>query len=312
MDSKVYLDSFPPSKMDLIHIRRSFVAGATFDVAKYSAYYTTYIQDSSIGESAHVNAGLDIHSAVIPPVSLVSARTQLPKLAKSELSLPEFSWGKEVVVTFVYLLVVLCLQTTWYAGYLFWAFFDKQVPGWCVMFFLAGALGIQSTLWMIFILVFQSITYLGVSEDHPIPWSSAIYSVYLSSSAQFQTWSAVTILWGTQLFNDVARIFGASIEGRALYFGNRMYDGPFLTVSNRTVSDGSQLCGHSTVYEHVKLGPTRVAGLLHEGTLVIANSRITAKETGPWRAAVEKDELTALHYHMNASRDLEAPETVMV
>jgi hypothetical protein len=208
--------------------------------------------------------------------------------------------------------VVLCFQTSWYAGYLYWAYFDKQVPGWCVMFFLAGAIGIQSTLWMIFLLVFQVVTYIGVSEDQPIPWSSAMYSVYLSSSAQFQTWSAVTILWGTQLFNDVARLFGASIEGRTLYFGNRMYDGPFLTVSNRTVSDGTQLSGHSIVYEQVKLGPTRVAGLLHEGTLVIANARTTTKETGPWRPAVAKDERTTLRYNMSASRDLEAPETIMV
>ncbi|CAB9504037.1 Putative fatty-acid--CoA ligase FadD21 [Seminavis robusta] len=314
--SKVYFDSFPPSKMDLIHVRRSFVAGVSFDVRKYGAYYPTHIHDSSIGESAHVNAGLVISNAVIPPVSVVSARTQLQDFAKSDQTLPDFSWSKELVVTLVYIMVVMCFKTSVYAGYRYWAFFDKQVPGWCVVFFLAGSITIQATCWMLFILVLQYVTFFGVSEDQPNPWSPAIYAVYLSSSAQFQTWSAVTILWGTQLFNDVARLFGSTIDGRALYFGNRMYDGPFLTVSNRTVSDGSQLCGHSIVYEQVKLGPTKVAGLVHEGTLVIANASITSKHSGPWRPVVQKDTLATNQYNASVTSATggfsEDPEVMMV
>lgn len=91
-----------------------------------------------------------------------------------------------------------------------------------------------------------------------------------------------------------------------------MYDGPWVNVSNRTVSDGGILCGHSIVYEVVTCGPVRVAGLVHEGTLVIANASITTKESGPWRPIMPKTQDVAQHYTVDASQDLEAPETRVV
>jgi hypothetical protein len=310
MASKVYFNSFPPSKMDFVHIRRSFVAGVSFDVKKYGAYYPTYVHESSIGESAHVSAGLLIQNAIIPPVSVVTSKTK--QIAPHGYMPPEFSYADELVVSLWYTLVIFCFKMSVFAAYQYWNIFIHRVPAWCVMFLMAGTLGIQSFIWMLMILILQFIAFIGVSEDQPIPWSTPIYNVYLSSSEAFQTWSAVTILWGTQLFNDIARLFGSIIEGRTLYFGNRMYDGPFLTVSNRTVSDGSYLCGHSIVFEQVRLAPTKVAGIVQEGTLVIANASITAKQTVPWRPVVEKDSRTATYYHMSFSKDIEAPETVMV
>lgn len=312
--SKVYIDSFPPSKMDFIHVRQSYVAGVSFDVTKYGAYYPTVIQNSSIGELAHVGAGLVIQNAVIAPASVVSTRTELPKDPKTSHKPPTFTIWDEFLVSSVYTVVIAFFKLSVYAGYRYWKLFISfpYSPGWTSIFVFAGAIGIQSTLWMLFILMLQFVTYIGMSENQPIPWSHSLYAVYLSSSESFQTWSAVPILWGTQLFNDIARVFGASLEGRTLYFGTRIYDGPFLAVSNRTVSDGSLLCGHSIVYEQVTCGPTRVAGLLQEGTLVIANANITAKESDPWRPIVPKTDAVLQHFSLDASQDLEAPETKIV
>jgi len=312
--SKVYLNSFPPSKMDFIHLSESFVAGASFDVKKYGAYYNSIITNSSIGELAHVGAGLMVQNAVIAPATLVSSRTELPRNAKGDHRLPKFSMWNEIILSSVYVLILLAFKLSIYAGYCYWKFFINfpYPPGWASIFVLAGAIFIQSTLWMLLIFVLQAFTYIGMTDKHPVPWSNLLYFAYLSSIESFQTWSAVSILWGCQLFNDIARILGASIEGRALYFGARMYDGPWVNVSNRTVSDGGILCGHSIVYEVVTCGPVRVAGLVHEGTLVIANASITTKESGPWRPIMPKTQDVAQHYTVDASQDLEAPETRVV
>lgn len=185
-----------------------------------------------------------------------------------------FSIQRETAVLLVYGLVIVCFKASVYAGYLYWHYFASySIPGWSYVFILAGSLGIQSTLWMAVILILQFVTFIGASEARPTPWSPSLYAVYLSSSESFQAWSMIPIFWGTQLFNDIARLFGSNVEGRSLYFGNRMYDSPFLSISSRTVSDGSELCSHNILYEQVSLGPTRLAGILHEGSLVSLHTR---------------------------------------
>jgi hypothetical protein len=80
-------------------------------------------------------------------------------------------------------------------------------------------------------------------------------------------------------------LLGANVEGRFLYFGSTLFEIPYLSVVDRTVSDGAKLLGHYAVYSNITLGPVRASGILHENTLLMADSTVSAgcKESGPWR-----------------------------
>ncbi len=89
----------------------------------------------------------------------------------------------------------------------------------------------------------------------------------------------------------VFKSLGANVEGRFLYFGSTLYEIPYLSVADRTVSDGARLFGHYAVFSNITLGPVRVSGILHENTLAMANSTVSVRqESGPWRY-IESDEV---------------------
>jgi hypothetical protein len=74
----------------------------------------------------------------------------------------------------------------------------------------------------------------------------------------------------------VLNLLGANVEGRFIYFGSTLYEIPYLSVADRTVSDGGKLLGHYAVYSNITLGPVRASGILHENTLAVANSTVSA------------------------------------
>jgi hypothetical protein len=116
------------------------------------------------------------------------------------------------------------------------------------------------------------------------PWNEAIYGVYHSYNWCVQNFTMMSVLWGTPLFGFVLNLLGANVEGRLLYFGSTLSEIPYLSLADRTVSDGARLLGHYAVFSNVTLGPVRVSGILHENTLAMANSSVSGcKESGPWR-----------------------------
>jgi hypothetical protein len=54
----------------------------------------------------------------------------------------------------------------------------------------------------------------------------------------------MSMLWGTPLVGFVFNLLGANVEGRFLYFGSTLSEIPYLSVADRTVSDGARLLGH--------------------------------------------------------------------
>jgi hypothetical protein len=80
-------------------------------------------------------------------------------------------------------------------------------------------------------------------------------------------------------------LLGANVEGRFLYFGRNLFDIPYLSIADRTLSDGARIFGHHVVHSNITLGPDRASGILHENTMLMANSTVSAgcKENGPWR-----------------------------
>jgi hypothetical protein len=80
----------------------------------------------------------------------------------------------------------------------------------------------------------------------------------------------------------MARMMGTTCEGQALYFGDHFYDFPFVTVGEKTVINNSLINGHSATFEKLTLGPCYyLSRTLHPYCFAMANTRVTAKESGP-------------------------------
>jgi hypothetical protein len=140
-------------------------------------------------------------------------------------------------------------------------------------------------LWILQLLTF------GRSNHHrrTAPWNKPLYLVYLSSAWALQAWSILRLLHGTPLFNIVARVLGTTFHGKALFFGNRIYDFPFLVdIADKTVIDNCWVNGHFVVFQDIQLGPCHVSGVLHPYCFAMANARVTQAETGPFRAIMNK------------------------
>jgi len=123
------------------------------------------------------------------------------------------------------------------------------------------------------------------SREHGKPASKTMYSLYSTMSFHFQQYSFLNIFQGSPAFNLILKLLGMRIEGRALLYPQRIYEFSFITVSNKTIIDGSHITGHYVVYSDIELGPSSFSGILHEGTYA-ANTILADKESGPLRAFV--------------------------
>ena len=83
--------SFPPSKLDLVNIRDSFLSsGISFDVKRGNQYYLSEIKCSSVDFSVCIDPGVTIANKVVPPQTFVSSHltkdvpdTRFPSSARS-------------------------------------------------------------------------------------------------------------------------------------------------------------------------------------------------------------------------------------
>ena len=89
------------------------------------------------------------------------------------------------------------------------------------------------------------------------------------------------------MFSTIARFLGASVKGQLLYFGERMYDFPLVSVARRTVVDGATVVGHNIIYGKTHFGHTHISGTVRQKTFVMAMAKIYGKETGPWHAIAQ-------------------------
>lgn len=61
-----------------------------------------------------------------------------------------------------------------------------------------------------------------------------------------------------------------------------------FTIGDRTVTDYAHLSGHQKVYDEITLGPSRIIGILEEGTFVIPNTETSCSHSGPWKVTLSR------------------------
>merc|ERR1712150_139345 len=83
---------------------------------------------------------------------------------------------------------------------------------------------------------------------------------------------------------------GAKVEGQLLCFASITFDFPLLTFENRTIVDGASINGHAGSLAGLVIEPTRVAGTVHNCSVMLAGtdaSLCEGNESGPYRVIIQ-------------------------
>lgn len=288
--SKVEMESFPPSKMDLVRVRRSFIGTVTFDVKSEGAFYKSHIEDSSLGQFCHVKSGVSIFKTLIPPLTVVNEnviRHQFPA-DKQPMGHTCKLYIGEVFIFLFYKFMLIATALTVIPAYMVWDEALKRdyvslktcVPI-CAASFIA-----QGLTWHILFMLSVFVTFLGACSKREKPWIPGLYWVYQNTSFVFQRWSFFRFTYGSPIYNMLARLMFASFQGKALYFGSQLLDFPLTEIGHGAVLDGALVAGHNIVYGQLDFGRSHVEGIVHDYTFVLAKTTMTTTEAGPWHAVV--------------------------
>lgn len=286
---------FVPSKVDLITVKNSFISVANFNVKSSNCYYRASIVNSSVGLLVQINptkSYLNVIGSIVPPMSLVSdSIVQFDPDSRAFVFTTWQLFGQEVEMSILYLISFCFLFGTLVPSYELWVVvFNNPNSIWVAVDALTCALALQTVVWSVLIALVQRIALIPSISNSSRPFRKTIYSLYGTMVFAYQTYSCLALFMGSPVFNFVMSwVLGVKFEGRAILSPFRMYEHSSITVADKTIVDSSQITGHYAVYGEVTLGPTRLQGVLHEGSYV-ANATINSTETESWRAVVGRND----------------------
>jgi len=277
--SHIWAVHFPPSKLDLISVRRTFFSTVILDVEHEGEYKKIEVMNSSVGYSVVVKAGAKIKDSQVPPLSIVKGTLNGLKseIAKTPINYSTGLWCCLFGIVVIASLIVAFEVSEYNAG-------DPAGLGFSVTKF-ALVLVAQMTTWLSLYALLQRIILKKSCKDGWQSRSQGMYEAYMTIT-YFLVWrySLLILTFGTPFMNLYLRCLGAKVEGRMYYFAMCSYDHPLLTFRNRTVVDRSVVSGHAVDMRGLHFGPSIAAGVLHAGVNIMANTDATgAKELGPSR-----------------------------
>jgi hypothetical protein len=161
---------------------------------------------------------------------------------------------------------------------------SSSTISWITVPTIVCALALQTLCWTMVIAGVQYLTMIKSSKNGR-PSNETLYSLYGTMTFAYQNYSFLNAFLGSPTFNNIIKLLGVKIEGRALLFPHRMYEYSYITVADRTILDGSQITGHYVVHNDITIGPCKVSGVMHEGTYA-ANALIIEDESAPLRTFV--------------------------
>ena len=288
LKSHIWAAYCPPSKVDLLTVRNTFMASIFFDTVQNGSYRDIKVFDSSTGGSVVLNGGVTVRSSKVSPFSHVK-NDMIQNCDKPESWVSRLHPHVEVLSLVV--IFVICISCV--PAYELFKI-DVSDPagfGFSVAKF-GVVLGLQTCIWLLMFLLFQKVAMQrGKGGDWQV-LSLPLYGVYLTVDFFIiWRWSLIHLTYGTPYINMYLKSLGSTIEGQLLFFGRSIYDYPLLTFSDRTVIDqDAVVCAHSiTSDDGLLIAPTRVSGILHQGSTVLADTDMAgAKETGPCKFVVPK------------------------
>jgi hypothetical protein len=268
--------NFPPSKVDFLQIRNSFVsAGVSFEIGEGK----TKIIDSSIGYSVQVAPGVEVRRSAVQPFGEVNESLCDHNLKNQIQVSSSVAALKELFM----LLTVGISISSLIPSFEFFLYAALHSSLGVAAVGLAGTVVIQCVVWTILLRLLQSLVLLN---NRDALYFQPMYAVFLIFySWVLSTYSHWFALWGTPFFTLLMRFMGAEVKGELLYYGRELHDFPHLIFDDKTIIDECQLTGHYQVGHDLTIGPSHHAGLLHEECFTVANTFMQGNvERGPWKA----------------------------
>jgi hypothetical protein len=271
-----WVESFAPSKVDLIKVKNSFFSAVTFSTKRDNHYHEIKIENSSIGWFAYVSPTgekeLSITGSVVPPMVHVQKSISPPpswqdkpdpRVARTFSTLELII--KETLMILGYLLSFALVFCTLIPPYELYTSALKEnlssTISWITVPTLACALALQTLCWTMVIAGLQYLAMLHSSERGR-PSNEILYSLYNTMTFVYQNYSFLNAFLGSPTFNNIIKLLGVKIEGCALLFPHRMYEFSYITVADRTILDGSHITGHYVVHNDIMIGPCKVSGVI--------------------------------------------------
>jgi acyl-CoA synthetase (AMP-forming)/AMP-acid ligase II len=264
----------PPSKVDLVSVKRSFLSAITFDVEQDGEYRTIEIVDSSCGYDVVLLGGTKVSGAQIAPFSLLDrpVKGNLPPLD----SIMNRDLGSLALLAIGFISLIPAYE-------LFGVEFPNIV-GFSILK-IAGVFAVQTLVWLALFACLQHLVIARNSGDGQWKATSySLYSIYMTTSYYWiHKWSLFHLVWGSPLQNLYYSVLGAKLTGHCIFFSVSMYDFPALSVDNAVVDHGI-ISGHSVAAGKLEIGPATITGVFHERSVVLAHTDLTGNtETGPYR-----------------------------
>ncbi|CAB9524879.1 Putative fatty-acid--CoA ligase FadD21 [Seminavis robusta] len=287
LDSKVWLFVLPPSKVDLVNIKCSFVSAADFDVTASGKPEMIVVYNSSIGHTVVLEGGTTIRNTEVIPFSTISTDLigDAEKWSSNQQRLPHLC--ERLLVDLAAIPVLLGTVASFLPTYEFYqraVFLNNLIAGWQFpVLKLALALVVHCATWYLGGFLLHHVMYCCNARSARKPWSRTLYAIYLDVTTNFWDLSLLSLTWGTPIINLALTGYGCKIQGPLLYLGRRLYDAPLISIQGPSIIDGSWVNGHSVVYGRTQFGETKVSGVLHEFTVCLANTNMTEpnREVGP-------------------------------
>jgi len=287
--SKLNPSLFLPSKVDLVRVRRSFISEMYFGVQNEGIYHRINIIQSSVGYGVHLAANsLEILGTVVPPFTRVtrSAVNDKDDNISSSSSLKIGQLMKlEIPLTFGYVLYVGLIFGTMLPSYEVWVnVFGDPDSIWIAVPALACSLTLHTISMTVIFAIFQAVA-LAFSKSSSKPWSATLHQLLLTFSYNYQTYSVLSVILGSPVYNCLLRMLGVKIDGRALLFPSRIHEFSMINFSDKAIIDSDHISGHYAVYDDITIGACRVGGISC-GRNYFANALSIHAENGPMRAFV--------------------------
>ena len=293
LTSHVWAVHFPPSKVDLIEVSNSFFSTVALDITNNRGTAREPIQstDSSFGHHCVIKAGANIKSMQIAPHSTLKGDITGNAINKERAN--GCSFPRDV---YILAMLPIVVASTIPAYELFqWndSVFgsDPLGLGFSVTKF-ALVLIVQTATWCLMCAVLQRIVVCKDRSASPkSEWkvrSQGLYEVQLAVAFFFSDKFTLSSLFlGTPFMNAYLRLHGAVIEGHLLFFCRSFYDLPLVTFAENTVLDNCVVSAHSISSNGIHVGPSRVAGTIHGGAVVLADTDLSnIPESGPLRVII--------------------------
>jgi len=277
---------FIPSKVDLVSVRRSFISTLSFDIQNEGMYHQLNITQSSVGWGGHLVANsLKISGTVVPPLTRVTRSIMKYKhdnlYASSCLSMMK----EEILLTFGYFVCFGLIFGTLLPSYELWVnVFGDPDSIWIAVPALVLSITLQTISMTVILVVLQALALL-FSEESSKPWSVTLYKLLHNFSYIYQTYSLLSAILGSPVYNCLLKLLGVKINGQTLLIQTRIYEFSKITFFDKAIVDSDLITGHYAVYDNITIGPSMVGGVSCGGNY-IANALCNNSESGPMRAFV--------------------------